>query len=222
MSYLEDLREKSISSILDWIRRRSFSTRLFITTCAGLGLVFLARVGVFGDPLFRISKLIVPQHIEMIDGRQFLPRLSFQFDISTKTGRKKGLIGHSYYSGDIVHLLVNVDQPVFIVVLGVDGKSVNVLYPLTSKNRPVLLDETSGPYELGSYALDDNIGKEIFIAIVSKRRFDTNKEIIPLVEKQMLSQSASSNPKGVMHDNIIELPSDIIAKYVSFMHLADI
>ncbi|MEI6138400.1 MAG: hypothetical protein WCP85_04000 [Mariniphaga sp.] len=116
---------------------------------------------------------------------------------------KQGILNRSYYSGDQISLIFNVDIHCYIMLICIDNHDI---YDLLNNNFSCQF-LSSKEDETIKYNLDNNIGHEAVIIFASKEKFNYENEIKPYLNNMQntlrkgpdLSKEINLNNKKISH-----------------------
>lgn len=218
MNYLNELFNKRLSLFFKWLQNKPLIIKLIIILTILISIIFLSRIGIFGEYSKTLSKILIPNHINRIDDNLYPLQLNFSFDVTSENIRKAGLLGGRYYTADIVHLLINIDDNAHLAIIGIDSKGIYTIYPNDEKGYSQLIKKTNKLYEINSYSLNNTTGEELFYAVTHRDKFKI-KNIVILIKEHFNNKI---NSKGISDSKFLNLPFGFTNKAIYFQHLNNI
>ena len=119
---------------------------------------FLARLNIIGEPLYNITKLILPIYLPNIDNPTFIIpiNLSFSKDNSDKNITIKN--GDTLFSGEKINITFSSGKNCWLSFFCIDSKGTHELFQGTFE--PNFISEKSE--YINSFILDDTEGVDVF------------------------------------------------------------
>lgn len=212
LSSAKALKNFIFQRLLKWFLSLSLVARIAVCSLSILLVIILSRIGVFGEKTYYLSKKLIPFTIPIVDPEKPDILLTFTFDVDNDSGRIKGRIGSTYWSGNRIYLMINSNVKCWLLIFSVDSQDVYGVY--NRSKQPGLFKPNKEPHVI-TFLLDDNVGPEIYYAIASHTKFDFEEDIKP----KLKSVFPDFKAKGPLFSNYrIGLGDEYYQAVISFNH----
>jgi hypothetical protein len=176
----EDIQKHLFRRGWTWLQRQSRTAQLALALGFLIVLFTLARLQLLSERVQRISRILVPIEIPVLDPPQPFVPISLDYTVEDRvTGVREGRLGDTVVSGDRVDLELQVGGTAWVVLFGIDSKGTHPVFGDGFRPRLVERDSTYRQ----RITLDSTVGREVYYAIAAPRKFDFSDDILPHIRR---------------------------------------
>jgi hypothetical protein len=211
---LDELKNGIFQKIYRKFRNFPILLKVFIIMFLLCLSTILARLNVFGEPLYKFSKIIIPIYIDKIDSPNFI--IPIYLSLSKENSLENNSIknGDSFFSGEKIKIKFSSGKDCWLSFFCIDFQGIHYLFQGTLD--PSFINEKS-EYSF-DFILDDIEGIDIFYIVACENKFIFDKDVKP----KIMELFPSGNSKGVnMGKYFLNLPHGFSTKNIYINHLSN-
>lgn len=211
----ESMKERIFNQLLNFYKILKKPQRILFSLILFLLITFLARIGIMGEEVRKLAKLVLPFHISYIDSNKTRLEVFSSFEYQGTEKYKSIKIGGTYKSGDIMSIKYTTNIDCWILVVSVSNTGVQPMLDtglVPIKYQPF----AEKSYDVIDFMLDDNEGLERYFIFASKRKFTYQSDIAPFINN---TGEVAQSSKGAILINNVSVPEHIIYESVYFFHI---
>ncbi|TNF00944.1 MAG: hypothetical protein EP322_00535 [Bacteroidetes bacterium] len=208
------IKEKCLIFVFDRYKSLNKTKKVIVLLVLFVFVFFVARLGLFGGEVKRLSVLVFPLYIKHVDPHPIRLNVLASFEYQRKGRYQPIEIGGEYKTKDIMSIKYSTNIDCWILILGVSNAGAQSMLGAgleAVRYKP----HADHAYDAIDFMLDDEKGVESYYVFASKRKFTYEKDIEPFIY-QMKNRA---QPKGATLINQVSVPDYIVYRSVYFSHI---